>query len=60
MSRVCDCEHHSHDPAGADKSTAHEFGAGEGVTTVKSPWGGTFWLCRECFDAGHMQGLQFR
>jgi hypothetical protein len=60
MSPVCDCEHHSHDPSGAGKQTAHDFGACEGVATVKSPWGGTFWLCRECIDAGHMQGLQLQ
>ena len=60
VSPVCDCEHHSHDPSGAGKQTAHDFGAREGVATIKSPWGGTFWLCRECLDAGHMQGLQFR
>jgi hypothetical protein len=41
-------------------ATAHDFGAEEAVATIKSPWGGTFHLCKACLDAGHMQGLQFR
>jgi len=58
---ICDCEHHTHDPAGANKATEHDFGAAvPTVSTVKSPWGGTFRICQACVDAGHMQGLQFR
>jgi hypothetical protein len=41
-------------------STEHEFGAGEAVAAIKSPWGGTFHLCRACLEAGHMHGMQFR
>ena len=60
VEQSCDCEHHTHDPAGTGKATEHEFGAAEAVATVKSPWGGTFHLCQPCFDAGHMHGTQFR
>jgi hypothetical protein len=61
MPPICDCEHHTHDPADAGKATDHDFGATvASVSTVKSPWGGTFRICPPCVDAGHMQGLQFR
>lgn len=60
MSQPCDCEHHTHDPAGTGIATDHEYGAAEGVATVRSPWGGVFHLCQACLDAGHMQGTQFR
>jgi hypothetical protein len=60
MSPTCDCEHHTHDSAGTGTPTEHEFGAAAAVATVKSAWGGTFRLCQACFDAGHMQGMQFR
>jgi len=61
VSQICDCEHHTHDPAGAGKATEHDYGApAPALVTVKSPWGGTFQICQRCHDAGHMQGLQFR
>jgi hypothetical protein len=60
VSQACDCEHHTHDPSGTRKATEHEFGAAEAVVTVKSPWGGTFRLCRVCLEAGHIHGTQFR
>jgi hypothetical protein len=60
MGQVCDCEHHTHDPSGTGRATEHEFGAAEPVMTIKSPWGGTFRLCRAYVEAGHMQGTQFR
>jgi hypothetical protein len=60
MSPRCDCEHHTHDPSGTGTPTEHEYGSGDGVITVRSPWGGTFLICTACFDAGHMQGTQFR
>jgi hypothetical protein len=62
MADTCDCEHHTHDPSGVGRRApdAHEFGDAGAVTTVRSPWGGTFRLCQACIDAGHMQGTQFR
>jgi hypothetical protein len=60
MNRVCDCEHHTHDPSGTGRPTEHAFGEGEGAVTVRSPWGGVFFICQECAAAGHMQGMQFR
>jgi hypothetical protein len=58
--RACDCEHHTHDPSGRGKPTEHPYGEGVGSMTVKTPWGGMFLLCVACYDAGHMQGTQFR
>jgi len=60
MTSGCDCEHHTHDPAGTGTSTEHPFGEGAGAVTVKTPWGGLFRLCTACYEAGHMQGTQFR
>ena len=60
MTSICDCEHHTHDLAGTGRSPAHAYGAVPAVATVKSPWGGTFRICQDCLDAGHMQGTQFR
>ena len=43
MPPICDCEHHTHDPAGAGKATEHDYGTTvPSVSTVKSPWGGSF------------------
>ena len=58
--RRCDCEHHTHDPAGTGTPSEHEYGAVAVTATVQSPGGGVFSLCQSCFDAGHMQGTQFR
>jgi len=60
MTQSCDCEHHTHDPAGTRTPTAHDYGAATAVATVKSPWGGTFHICQACLDSGHLQGTQFR
>jgi len=60
MSPTCDCEHHTHDPSGTGTPTEHPFGEGDGTVTVKTPWGGVFLVCKACFEAGHMQGTQFR
>jgi hypothetical protein len=60
MSPGCDCEHHTHDPSGTGTPTQHPFGEGDGTVTIKTPWGGIFLVCKTCFDAGHMQGTQFR
>jgi hypothetical protein len=60
MAGLCDCEHHTHDPSGTGTPTEHQYGESEGAVTVRSPWGGVFLICQRCFDAGHMQGTQFR
>jgi hypothetical protein len=56
MALPCDCEHHTHDPSGTGTRTEHEFGLGEGAVTVRSPWGGVFFVCRACFEAGAHAG----
>ena len=61
MTTICDCEHHTHDPAGVGKATEHDYGATvTSVSTIRSPWGGTFRICPPGVDAGHRQGRQFR
>ena len=60
MSDICDCEHHTHDPAGTGVPTEHEYGAAPAVATIDSPWGARFRRCQACLEAGHMQGTKFR
>jgi len=60
MERRYDCEHHTHNPSATRAPTAHDYRGAEATMTLRSHWGGVFDRCQACFDAGHMQGTEFR
>jgi len=59
MTEICDCGHHTHDPAGIGTPTEHDYGGATAVATVNSPWGAIFRLCQACLNAGHIRARSF-